>query len=219
MTRASMILMAVTLAACTKSGGEDASTSTTSSATAVSASASVVAAPSAPRADAANVAANEPVANEPVASAAPAGSSANPKTTASPAKGADAAKLVPASAHVNGKNFGLDVSSAGCRAGNECAMTIHLAVAGDYHVNKEYPYKFVATPEPGVTFLAQDGTTFSRAAGDFREEGPKAGTMTVRFKPSAAGTARVQGTFKMSVCSDENCQIEQQPVSLAIPVT
>lgn len=217
MTRAPMFLMAVGLVACAKSGGDNASTSTTSGSATVttSASANVVAAPSAPSA------VSEPVAT---ASAAPSASAANvtspsAKTTASAAKGVDGAKLAPASTHVNGKNFGLDVSSSGCRAGSECAMTIHLAVAGDYHVNKEYPYKFVATPEPGVAFLAQDGNTFSRAAGDFREEGPKAGTMTVRFKPNAAGTAHIQGTFKMSVCSDENCQIEQQPVSLAIPVS
>ncbi len=42
--------------------------------------------------------------------------------------------------------------------------------------------------------------------------------MTVRFKPTAAGDAKVSGTYKMSVCSAENCQIEQQTVSLNVPV-
>ncbi|AKU99692.1 hypothetical protein AKJ09_06356 [Labilithrix luteola] len=217
MTRAWTIVMAAGLFACTKGGSESASTSTsTSTSAATTASTSLVASPAPPPTPVPSASSAPSAA--PVASAVESGS-AGAKAVASAGKPADGAKLVPASAHVNGRNFGLDVASAGCRAGSECAMTIHLAVAGDYHVNKEYPYKFVATPEPGVTFLAQDGTTFSRAAGDFREEGAKAGTMTVRFKPSAAGTARVQGTFKMSVCSDENCQIEQQPVSLAIPVS
>jgi hypothetical protein len=98
-------------------------------------------------------------------------------------------------------------------------MTLRLAAAGDYHVNKEYPYKFLATVAPGVQFLGSgDANTFSRAAGDFREEGEKTATMTVRFKPTATGEARVTGTYKMSVCSAENCQIETPTVTLAVPV-
>jgi hypothetical protein len=98
-------------------------------------------------------------------------------------------------------------------------MTLRLAPSGEYHVNKEYPYKFLAGAAPGVQFLGNgDANTFSRAAGDFREEGEKSATMTVRFKPTAAGEARVSGTYKMSVCSAENCQIETQAVTLAVPV-
>lgn len=98
-------------------------------------------------------------------------------------------------------------------------MTLRLAPTGAYHVNKEYPYKFVAAGAPNVTFLGKgDANTFSRASGDFAEEGEKAATMTVRFKPTAAGSARVSGTYKMSVCSAENCQIEQQAVTLDVPV-
>jgi hypothetical protein len=120
---------------------------------------------------------------------------------------------------VAGKNFTLDVSSPGCRVETPCTMTLRLAAAGDYHVNKEYPYKFLATVAPGVQFLGSgDANTFSRAAGDFREEGEKTATMTVRFKPTATGEARVTGTYKMSVCSAENCQIETPTVTLAVPV-
>ena len=98
-------------------------------------------------------------------------------------------------------------------------MTLRLAAGGEYHVNKEYPYKFVATAAPGVQFLGNgEPNTFSRSSGDFREDGEKAATMTVRFKPTAAGEARVTGTYKMSVCSAENCQVETQAVQLAVPV-
>ncbi len=98
-------------------------------------------------------------------------------------------------------------------------MTLRLTAAGEYHVNKEYPYKFIATAAPGIQFLGTgDASTFSRAAGDFREEGEKAATMTVRFTPTAAGEAHVSGTYKMSVCSAENCQIETPTVSLAVTV-
>lgn len=98
-------------------------------------------------------------------------------------------------------------------------MTIKLAATSGYHVNKEYPYKFVAAPAPGITFLGKsEPTTFSKAAGDFQEEGEKRATMSVRFRPASRGEAKVSGTYKMSVCSDDQCQIEQQPISLVVPV-
>lgn len=163
-------------------------------------------------------------ASAPVASAS-ASASASPadagaaKTTKDAGAGTPTAKLQPAKAHVDGKNFTLDVASPGCRAGEECTMTIKLVASADYHVNKEYPYKFVAAAAPGITFLGKgDATTFSKASGDFVEEGEKTATMTVRFKPAAAGEAKVSGTYKMSVCSADQCQIEQQPVSLGVPV-
>jgi hypothetical protein len=96
-------------------------------------------------------------------------------------------------------------------------MTLHLAAVGEFHVNKEYPYKFLATAAPDVQFLSSgDANTFSRASGDFREEGEKSATMTVRFKPTSSGEARVSGTYKMSICSAEACQIEAPTVQLAI---
>jgi acyl-coenzyme A thioesterase PaaI-like protein len=98
-------------------------------------------------------------------------------------------------------------------------VTIRLAATGGYHINKEYPYKFVATPTASVQFLGSgDANTFSRAAGDFREEGETTATMTVRLKPSSAGEMRFSGTYKMSVCSASNCQIEQQAVALTVSV-
>ncbi len=152
------------------------------------------------------------------ASAPPADAGAA-KTTKDAGAGTPTAKLQPAKAHVDGKNFSLDVASPGCRAGEECTMTIKLVASADYHVNKEYPYKFVAAAAPGIMFLGKgDATTFSKASGDFVEEGEKTATMTVRFKPGAAGEAKVSGTYKMSVCSADQCQIEQQPVSLGVPV-
>lgn len=94
-------------------------------------------------------------------------------------------------------------------------MTIKLVAAGDFHVNKEYPYKFVGAAAPNVAFAKTD---FTRAAGDFAEQGEKTGVMTVRFKPSSAGDVNVSGTYKMSVCSADQCQVESQPIDLTVPV-
>ena len=147
----------------------------------------------------------------PVASSAPTHEGAPPKPLAD--------KRQAASARIVGKNFNLEVGSPGCRVDEPCAVTLRLVAVGDWHVNKEYPYKFTAAEAPGVQFLGNgDAKIFSRASGAFLEEGEKTATMTVRFKPTSAGEARVAGIYKLSVCSAEQCQIEQQAVQLAVPV-
>ena len=156
------------------------------------------------------------------ASAKPSGSAkalASAAASAAPPKDAPpATPLKPASTRMSGKNFTLDASSPGCRVEQPCTMTLRLAAAGEYHVNKEYPYKFTASAAPGLQFLGSgDANVFSRASGDFREDGEKAATMTVRFKPTVAGDTVVAGTYKMSVCSADQCQVEAQAVKLAVP--
>jgi hypothetical protein len=154
------------------------------------------------------------------ASAAPDKPKEAPKVDTKPSTTASAAvALKPAAKHVAGKNYALDLATPGCKADTECAVTIKLATAGDWHVNKEYPYKFIATAAPNMTFLGKgDATTFSRGNGDFAEQGEKVGVMTVRFKPASAGEAHVAGTYKFSVCSADQCQIEQEKLDLAVPV-
>lgn len=126
----------------------------------------------------------------------------------------------PGKTHILGKNFSIDAASDACRAGSECAMTITLSAAPSYHINKEYPYKFVASAAPGVAFLGKEAPgTFSRASGDFKEQNETSATMTVRFKPAAAGETKISGTYRMSVCNEEHCQIEQQPVTVQVPVS
>ena len=150
---------------------------------------------------------------------APVASASSKKPDPKDAKSGTTAALKPASKHVGGNNFGLDLFSPGCKATEECAMTIKLAPAGDYHINKQYPYKFIASAAPNVTFLGKaDPNTFQRSSGDFVEAGEKSGTMTVRFKPASAGEAKVTGKYKFSVCSADQCQIEESNLDLSIPV-
>jgi len=158
----------------------------------------------------------------PSASANAAGAKASTATSgkAAPTSSAkpEAAPLKPAATSISGKNFTLAVGSPGCRVDVPCAVTLRITAGGEFHVNKEFPYKFTANAAPGVTFLGGgDANVFSRAAGDFREETEKSATMTVRFKPTAAGEARVAGTYKLSVCTADQCQVESQAVQLAVP--
>lgn len=126
-----------------------------------------------------------------------------------------------ATKHLVGDHFALDMASTGCKVGAECTMTIKLAIDGDFHINKEYPYRFTANDAPGVDFLgkADDKKKFTKDAGDFVADGEKAGTMTVRFKPSAAGKAKIAGVYKLSLCSADQCQIEEPNLELVIPAS
>jgi len=224
---ASSLALAALLPACSKSDAT--STAPTASAVAVPSEAPTIAitgtpVASAPAASASALASALTSASAPASVAAkpPASARSATSTTAAVAASAPApapVALKPAASHLTGKNFVLDAASPGCRVDTPCTMTLRLAAAGEYHVNKEYPYKFIAAAAPGVQFLGSaDANTFSRAAGDFREDGEKAATLTVRFKPTATGEARVSGTYKMSVCSAENCQIETPTITLAVPV-
>jgi len=96
-----------------------------------------------------------------------------------------------------------------CAPGATCEARLVLTALGSYHVNQDYPFKFVGEPAPAV---AVDGD------GAFAIDDARHGTMTVRFRPAAAGTAALVGTFKLSVCSDDTCEIETPRIELAVPV-
>lgn len=121
-----------------------------------------------------------------------------------------------------GDNYVVNATTSNCHAGAECTVSLRLEAQGNFHVNKEYPYKFTATAASGVEFLGRDPANkslFSKAAGDFALDSgnEKVGTMTIRFKPSAHGSVNIAGLFKLSVCSAQNCQLGQTNVT--VPVT
>jgi|SRR6185503_3049653 len=96
-----------------------------------------------------------------------------------------------------------------CASGSTCEARVVLTALGDYHVNKEYPFKFVGDPAA----VAVDGE------GSFALDGAKRGTLTIKFRPTAPGNAKVVGNFKLSVCSDDACEIESPRLELTIPVS
>jgi len=96
-----------------------------------------------------------------------------------------------------------------CTTGAPCEVRFVLTALGAYHVNRDYPFKFIADPPPAV---ALDG------AAVFTVEDERRGIMTAQVRPTAPGTAQVAGTFKLSVCSDDTCEIEAPKISIAIAV-
>jgi hypothetical protein len=123
---------------------------------------------------------------------------------------------------VCGSNFFVDGKSGGdCAVGATCTVALKLTATGDFHINQDYPYKFKADDAPGLEFLGTDAagkTTFSKTASNWQTQDEKSGVLSVAFRPAASGSKTVAGTFKLSVCSAANCQLEQQQVSTTVAV-
>jgi hypothetical protein len=147
------------------------------------------------------------------ASAAPSAAPLVASASAAPSASAPAAPPAkPVASRTASPRYTIDFSAPGnCTAGNDCAATLHIEALGAYHVNDQYKFRFVPTDAAGVTFSGG-------APGDFAMQGAKAGTMSLRFKASQAGTVTVAGTFKICVCTESECQPEQVAVSLAVPI-
>jgi hypothetical protein len=97
-----------------------------------------------------------------------------------------------------------------CTANAPCEARLVLTALGDYHINPNYPQKFFADAAPDV---AVDGT------GTFALAGAKTGTLVIRFRAARAGTARLHGTFKLSVCTDATCEIETPAIAIPVAVS
>jgi hypothetical protein len=121
-----------------------------------------------------------------------------------------------------GSNFFIDVAPPGdCAPGANCSVAISLVATGDFHINDEYPYKFTADDAPGMKFLGTDAMgpkVFSKSASNWQKTAAQKGIMSVVFQAADKGSKTVAGTFKLSVCSQQNCQLEQQSVSTAVSV-
>jgi hypothetical protein len=102
--------------------------------------------------------------------------------------------------------FRVDADLPACKASEPCEARFVLSALGDYKVNDEYPFKFVG--DKGDVVI--DGT------GTFALDGKKTGTMTVKFRAPKPGTAKLSGTFKLSVCNEANCKIEQPKIAIDV---
>ena len=128
-------------------------------------------------------------------------------------KGAVAARdpllavALPAGAvRTTGKNFHVDAAALGpCAAGAPCVVAADLTAENGFKVNPEYPYKLV---EPSVALAG---------AATFTPLSTHHGRLLVKFDRAAAGPSQLTGTFKLSVCSADVCQIEQVALAVALP--
>lgn len=123
---------------------------------------------------------------------------------------------------VCGHDFFVDAPpAADCAVGQPCKLALTLVAAGDYHINDDYPYKFRADDAPGVEFLGTDGggkNVFSKVARNWTKNDEKTGTMAVVFRPLEKGSKGIGGLFKLSVCSSQNCRLEQPQINATVAV-
>jgi hypothetical protein len=133
------------------------------------------------------------------------------------APGSALAAVAPVASYTGGPHFKLALSAPGnCAANSECSALLTLTATEGYHINKnEYPYKFIADEASGVVFT-KDARSFGTASGDFTLVNESVATVRISFKAASAFT--LQGTFKMSVCSEANCQVEVQRLALNVPI-
>ncbi len=98
-----------------------------------------------------------------------------------------------------------------CKQHQPCELRLVLSALGDYHVNEKYPNKFVVDNDnaPAIT-MSGDGS--------FQLETTKAGTWTMRYRASKAGTYKMKGTFKLGVCTEENCEIDSPAIAFDVAV-
>lgn len=107
-----------------------------------------------------------------------------------------------------GVNYRVDRGPVGaCASGAPCEAKVVLTARAGYHVNPEYPYKFIADPSSD---LATEGT------GTFTVDDELHGTLTLTVRPAKAGTLTLAGTFRLSVCTPEDCAVEAPKIALEI---
>jgi hypothetical protein len=127
----------------------------------------------------------------------------------------------PASAPAEDAAYALSTDAPECKAGATCTATLRLEAKGDFHLNDEYPFKFTAGDNAKVEYLGTDGggkNVFSKAAGDFAKQTAKVGVMTVKFKPSAPGSVTIDGVYKLSVCSEATCKLDNPSAKVTVAV-
>jgi hypothetical protein len=127
-----------------------------------------------------------------------------PSSAASQAASARSAGLDPAF-HVTTKQEG------SCVVGAECKLLMHLVASSEFHVNPEYPHRFAPALPPR-------GLSFSVPQPAFQRESEREGTLPVTFTRSTPGATRIEGSFKLSVCSKETCLIEESKVAFDVVV-
>lgn len=130
--------------------------------------------------------------------------------TAPPTTGESATPFAPKPL-VTDKLFRIELAPlAPCKAAAACTAKLVVHALGGYKVNAEYPTKFVATPVQGISV---------EKTGQFAVGSKTTGTMTVTFRAAAGGIATISGALKLSVCTEEICEIAAPVVTFDVPVT
>ena len=139
------------------------------------------------------------------------------KSEAAPARGGSSKESASVSKgpKAETETYVAEIKASGAyKAGAEGTVDVTFATKGDYHINKQYPYKFKAT-DPAPEGISFSKPILQRADGAFEE---KSGSFKVPFTVAKAGKATVSGTLSLSVCSDANCIMDKVELSVDVDV-
>ncbi|HMY20425.1 MAG TPA: hypothetical protein PKA58_29065 [Polyangium sp.] len=120
----------------------------------------------------------------------------------------------PTMGKLDEKNFSVEMKSDGpYKVGQAGTVEVVLEPKGTFHCNKEYPYKIkLGAPPAGVTYpqaiVKADAVTVT----------PEKAIMKVPILPEKSGEAKVSGNFYFSVCTSEQCVIENRELAAVVKV-
>lgn len=120
----------------------------------------------------------------------------------------------PTLGKLDDKNFSIEMKSVSpYKAGQQGIVEVVLEPKGAFHCNKEYPYKIKLGPAPtGVSYpqavVKTDAVTVA----------PEKAVMKVPILPEKPGEAKISGNFYFSICTSEQCVIENRELAVMVKV-
>ncbi|MEZ4441792.1 MAG: hypothetical protein R3B72_22010 [Polyangiaceae bacterium] len=103
--------------------------------------------------------------------------------------------------------FTISVTNAKGKVGESLTIGVTIAAADGYKCNDSYPHKV-------RNLSADDGVELEETAKGKVED--KAIVIPVTVKPTKAGTFKVSGEIKFSVCNDQQCVIKKAPLEAKV---
>ena len=125
---------------------------------------------------------------------------------ATPAADAHADEALP---QADGDNpYKLSVKNAKAKVGEEAKIMITIEAASGYKCNESYPHK-------ARKLEADEGAELPSTTVKGKVEGKKV-VIAVPVKAAKAGTYKVRGQVKFSVCNDSQCVIKKAPLDATL---
>ncbi len=114
---------------------------------------------------------------------------------------------------VSEESFVVELKPTGAyEVGQAGQVELVLEAKPPFKVNQDYPYSFALDESDGLSFTSMKLTK------DAVKLEEKRATLSVPFTPSQAGQKTISGTFKFSVCTDEQCLIKKEALALNVDV-
>jgi len=123
--------------------------------------------------------------------------------------------LAPAAVEHNNDNYKVKLEAVGSfKKDQPGIINVVLETKGEYHINKQYPYKF-ATQDPPADGVTYPKKVVPRADGTYEE---RKAVLPIPFVPTKSGQVTVGGLFSLSVCTDANCLMDKQRLEISVKV-